>query len=265
MLKMKCKKVLLGLTALAALFMLAGCHQQSKKAAAPVLTKSEVIKTGEKPFKSGQIIQSFRLATDTSSQLVLANTVFGGNPTVFHISNQTTSKGRTQSSEEWINMNHVYLNGQKTWYHAKLDQLSGHTYAELMDAVMNNRLLTHPNAALVKAYKMKRSKGVYTLTATLKNKKLMQTAASPVVATVGQSPQQEQVFRRIQKYGKYRKMNVKLLVKNKKLLGFNVFVDMKLGKYMKVRIGQSYGNFGSHDFLRVPNQALNSKPLPKSK
>lgn len=251
--------------AVAALFTLTACNKQAKKTAAPVLTKSQVIKIGQKSFKSGQVIQSFRLSTDTSSQLVLANTAFGGSPMVFHISNQTTSKGRTQSSEEWINMNHVYLNGQKTWYHAKLDQLSGHTYAELVDAVTNNKLLNNPSAALVKAYKMKRNKDVYTLTATLKNKKLMQTAAAPVVATVGQSPQQEQVFRRIQKYGKYQKINVKLLVKNKKLLGFNVFVNMKLGKYMKVRIGQSYGNFGSHDFLRVPNQALNSKPLPTKK
>ena len=39
---------------------------------------------------------------------------------------------------------------------------------------------------------------------------------------------------------------------------------MKLGKLMKVRLGQSYGNFGSHDFLKVPDSALNAKPMPKT-
>ncbi|MBI1700757.1 DNA polymerase, partial [Lactobacillus crispatus] len=43
---------------------------------------------------------------------------------------------------------------------------------------------------------------------------------------------------------------------------FNVFVNMKLGKLMYVKVGQSYGNFGSHDFLRVPDSATNAKDLP---
>lgn len=37
---------------------------------------------------------------------------------------------------------------------------------------------------------------------------------------------------------------------------------MKLGKLMHVKVGQSYGNFGSHDFLRVPDSATNAKDLP---
>jgi hypothetical protein len=57
-------------------------------------------------------------------------------------------------------------------------------------------------------------------------------------------------------------MTVKAVVRDNKLAGFNVFVNMKLGKMMTVKVGQSYGNFGSHDFLKVPTSATNAKPLP---
>ena len=57
-------------------------------------------------------------------------------------------------------------------------------------------------------------------------------------------------------------MTVKEVVKNNKLATFNVFVNMKLGKMMTVRVGQSYGNFGSHDFLKVPTNDTNAKNLP---
>lgn len=260
---MKFKKLFLGLTVVAALIA-GGCQQKKKAAPEPVLTKSQVIKKSQKSFKSGQVVQSIRLSTDTATQLVVANTNFGGNSTVFHITNQTTSKGKTQSSEEWVNMNNVYLNGSSAWYKANLDTLSGHSYAELVDAIMNNDVIFRPDAALVKAYKMKRNKNTYTLTANVKDPKMMSNAADNIVGTVGQSAAQEKVFRRIQKYGKYKNMTVKMVVKNKKLASCNIFVNMKLGKYMKVRMGQSYGNFGSHDFLTVPQKALGAKPLPKA-
>ena len=60
-------------------------------------------------------------------------------------------------------------------------------------------------------------------------------------------------------------MTVKAVVRNNKLATFNVFVNIKLGKLMTVKVGQSYGNFGSHDFLRVPTSATNAKPLPTVK
>ncbi len=92
----------------------------------------------------------------------------------------------------------------------------------------------------------------------------MKDAADPIFGTTGQSAAQEKVFRRVQKYGKYQNMTVKAVVKNKKLTSYNLFINMKLGKLMKVRLGQSYGNFGSHDFLKVPDSALNAKPMPKA-
>lgn len=259
---MNFKKGLILLTAGLMLFGLTACHQQPAKKAAPILTKSEVIKKGESSYKSGQVIQSLRLSTDTSTQTVLANTVFGGNPLVFHLENQTTSKGKSGSTEEWINMSHVFLHGKNGWFRASLPKLSGHSYAELADMATNNQLLQNPSPALIKAYKMKRKGQTYTLTATSKNKKLMKQAIAPVIATIGQSAAQEKVFRRIQKYGTYQKVQVKLVVQNKKLVGFNVFTNLKLGKLMTARIGQSFGNFGSHDFLKIPTSALNNRPLP---
>lgn len=259
---MKFKRIFIAACLMGALIA-GGCSKQQKKSE-PVLTKSQVVDQTKKSFKSGEVIQSIRLSTDTSTQIVSANTNFGGDPTVFHITNQTTSKGKTQSSEEWINMNNVYLNGRSSWYKAKLDKLSGHTYAELLEAITNNTTMTDPSPKLVKAFKMKRNKNTYTLTADIKDQKLMKDAADPIFGTTGQSAAQEKVFRRVQKYGKYQNMTVKAVVKNKKLTSYNLFINMKLGKLMKVRLGQSYGNFGSHDFLKVPDSALNAKPMPKA-
>ncbi len=259
---MKFKRIFIAACLMGALIA-GGCSKQQKKAE-PVLTKSQVVDQTKKSFKSGEVIQSIRLSTDTSTQIVSANTNFGGDPTVFHITNQTTSKGKTQSSEEWINMNNVYLNGRSSWYKAKLDKLSGHSYAELLEAITNNTTMTDPSPKLVKAFKMKRNKNTYTLTADIKDQKLMKDAADPIFGTTGQSAAQEKVFRRVQKYGKYQNMTVKAVVKNKKLTSYNLFINMKLGKLMKVRLGQSYGNFGSHDFLKVPDSALNAKPMPKT-
>lgn len=260
---MKFKKIFIAIS-LGTALLLGGCSQQ-KKAADPVLTKSQVIKKTQKNLKSGQVIQSIRLSTDTATQLVSANTNFGGNPTVFHISNQTTSKGKTQSTEEWVNGNYVYLNGRSTWYKTNFEKLSGHSYAELLDAITNNQTMLNPSDSLVKAFKLKRNKKTYTLTATIKDKAIMKKAAEPIFSTTAQSVAQEKVFRRIQKYGKYQNMTVKAVVKNKKMTSYNLFINMKLGKLMKVRLGQSYGNFGgNNDFLKVPDSALSAKQLPKS-
>lgn len=259
---MKLKKVLACLS-LAAVFLLAGCSQKQNKSN-PVLSKSQVVQKMKKGFKSGQVIQSVTLKTDTSTQAVIANTIFGGETTVYHITNQTSSQGKTRSSEEWVNGNNVYLNGQSTWYKANLAQLSGHSYADLTDAIMNNHLITNPSAQLIKAYQLKRNKQTYTLTATIKDQALMKKAAAPIFDTTAQTSQQAKVFKKIKKLGKYQSMTVKAIVKNNKLSSFNVFVNLKLGKTMTARVGQSYGNFGSHDFLKVPDSATNAKDLPTS-
>lgn len=242
---------------------IAGCNKQKK--AAPVLTKTQVINKAKKSFKSGQVIQSIRLASDTSTQIVAANTIFGGdNGTVYHITNQTTSKGKTQSSEEWINMNNVFIAGKGTWYKANLSTLSGHTYADLASAIMANQVLTNPSKALVKAYKMTRKGTTYTLNAKVTDQATMKNAAEPIATTTGITAQQKKLFEQIAKVGKYQNMTVKLVIKDKKLYAANIFVNAKVGN-QKVVFGQSYGNFGTHDFLKVPTNALNAKPLPTQK
>ena len=131
---------------------------------------------------------------------------------------------------------------------------------------MNNHMITNPSDKLVSAYKMKKNKkdGVYTYTLTAKStdQALMKKTAAPIFDTTAQSTNQAKIFSQIKKLGKYQSMTVKAVIKGNKLSTFNVFVNMKLGKLMHVKVGQSYGNFGSHDFLRVPDSATNAKDLP---
>lgn len=75
---MKFKKLIVGITVLAAL-VVTGCSKQQKKAQ-PILTKTQVINKSQKSFKSGQVKQSLTLGTDTSAQVITADTGFGGTP-----------------------------------------------------------------------------------------------------------------------------------------------------------------------------------------
>lgn len=259
---MKFKKLLFGLGITAAL-LTSGCGKQ-KKAAEPVLTKTQVIKKAQKSFKSGQAKQIVSLKTDTSNQIVGSSYTFGGNPTVFHVNYQTQNKDKTHSIEEWVsNTGAIYLNGQSTWYKDQVTSLTGHSYADMLEAIMNNKMLMNPPKKLIKSYKMTRKGNTYTLKATIKNKKIMQAATAPIFLTNTQGLQQLRIYLRLAKAGKFKKMNVKLVVKNNKLYAFNYQVHIKLGKFMQLNAGQSYGNIGRHDFLKLPNNVLNAKPLPK--
>lgn len=64
--------------------------------------------------------------------------------------------------------------------------------------------------------------------------------------------------------GKIKGMTAKLVVKNKKMYSFQYLVKVKVNKLMQFSAGQSYGNMGSKDFLKIPTNALNAKPLPKT-
>lgn len=258
------KKKIVWLIPLLALSLTA-CSQKQKQAAPKPLTKAQVIKIASKSFKSGQVIQSVKLASDETNQVVTANTVFGGQQATFHINNQITSKGKSSRSEEWISSNHVYINGSSSWYKANLERLSGHTYADLVSAVYNNPVLTNPAPKLLNSYKLSHKKSTYTLKATISDKQIADQVVAPIAQTLAQAQNQAQVLKRIRKYSTKQKLQVELVVKDKKLAYANMFVTAKLGKKMNIRWGQSYGNFGSHDFLKVPTNVLAAKDLPTSK
>lgn len=259
---MKFKKILLALSIAVAL-VTSGCTKQEKQTE-PILTKTQVIERSQKTFKSGQAKQIVNLKTDTSSQIVGTTYTFGGNPTVFHINYQTQNKNKTLSLEEWIsNTGTMYINGQNTWYKGQLASLTGHSYADLLNSIANNKMLIDPPKELIKSYKMTRKGKTYTLKATIKNKRIMKAAVAPIFRTNTQGVTQLQTFRKLTKVGKFQNMQVKLIVKNKKLKTFSYLVNIKLGKLMRLSAGQSYGNIGSQDFLKIPNNVLNAKPLPK--
>ena len=260
---MKFKKLILGLSIAAAL--VAGGCSKPKKQSEPILTKSQVIKCSQKSFKSGQAKQTVTLGTDTSKQVVATTALFGGNPTVFQLNYETQSKGKTQSSQEWVDSaNHVYINGQSKWYKADFNKVTGHSYADLLDSFTNNAMLMDPPAVLTKAYKMTRKGHTYTLNAKIKDQQTMKDALDPIFITNTQSPKQKTIYNKLVKMGKIQGMTAKLVVKNKKLYSFQYLVKIKVNKLMHFSAGQSYGNMGKQDFLKIPNNALNAHPLPKA-
>ena len=260
---MKIKKLMLGLSLMAAL--IAGGCSKPKKQSEPILTKSQVIKCSQKSFKSGQAKQVITLGTDTSNQVVATTALFGGSPTVFQLNSQTQAKGKTQSAQEWVdNSNHIYINGESNWYKSDFNKLTGHSYVDLLDSIVNNPMLMDPPAALTKTYKMTRKGQTYTLDATVKDQKTIKKALDPIFITNNQSSKQQTIYRKIAKIGKIQGMTAKLVVKNKKLYTFQYLVKIKVNKLMRFSAGQSYGNIGSRDFLKIPNNALNAKPLPET-
>lgn len=263
---MKFKKLLLSVGVVAALIS-GGCSKQ-KKQAEPILTKTQVIKKAQKTFKSGRAKQVVNLRTDTSSQVVASNFTFGGDPTVFHLNYQTEnnqSKKNSHSMDEWIsNTGNLYINGQSTWYKAEVAKTTGHTYADLLDAILNNEMLMDPPSKLINAYQMKRSGRTYTLTAKITDKEVMKAAVAPIFQTNTQSQQQQKIYNKLAKAGKFQDMTVKLVVKGNKLATFKYNVNLKIGKLMRLSAGQSYANIGSRDFLKLPSNALDAKPLPKA-
>lgn len=261
---LKFKKLFLALATMTALFT-GGCSQTQKQAK-PVLTKNAAIKKSQQTFKSGQAKQLIDLKTDTASQVITSSYTFGGNPTVFHLNYQTQTKNKNNNIEEWIsNTNKTYINGQSNWYYSDLKQMSGHSYTDLLEAIMNNNLLLNPPQKLVDAYKMKHSGNTYTLTATITDPKIMRDAAEPILLTNTQSQQQYPTYRKLIKAGKYQKMTVKLIVKNQKFATFNYQINAQIGKMFQMHIGQSYANMRNQDFLKIPNNVLTAKPLPKQK
>lgn len=261
---MKFKKLLLSLGVVAALIS-GGCSNQ-KKQAEPVLTKTQVIKKAQRSFKSGQAKQLVNLKSDTSRQVVASTYTFGGNPTIFHVNYQTENKNKTRSSDQWVsNTGTLYINGQSTWYKTKLEPVTGHSYADLLEAILNNEMLMNPPKALTNAYKMTRKGNTYTLKATIKDKKIMKHAVKPIFATNTQSLEQKKIYKQLSNVAKYQNMSVKLVVKNNKLYLFNYSVNMKIDKLMTFNVSQSYGNMGSQDFLKLPNNALNAEPLQRNK
>lgn len=258
---MKLKKIFLSLGIVTAL-LAGGCSKQQSQ---PTLNKTQVIKKAEKTFKSGQAKQVVNLRTDTNSQTVSSAFTFGGDPTVFHLNYQTEDKNKTKSLEEWIsNTGNVYVNGQSDWYKAEMEKMTGHTYADLLDAITNNELLTDPPQSLVKAYQLTRNGDTYTLKATINDKKIMQQAIEPIFLTNTQNPKQTNIYQSLAKNGKFQDMSVKLVVKNQKLFSFKYDVNIRVDKLMMLSVSQSYSNIGSKDFLKIPTNALNAKPIAKA-
>lgn len=242
--------------------LLSGCQQPKEK----VYSKSQIVKKAAKSHKSGEVIQSLKLSTDTSSQQVIATSYYGGTPQIFHVSTRLVNNNQTKSTNAWISStNTIYLQGSQKWYKANATTVTGHNYAELQGALTANSLLTAPSKKLIKSYHLKRDGNKYTLKATIKDPELLKAAASPIVTTISIGQKQAQSIKQMMKRAKYQNMKVKLVYQNNKLVTFNYFVYLKIGKTYSLRLGQSHGNFNTHNFLKLPTEASSADSLQTKK
>ncbi|MDO4912650.1 MAG: hypothetical protein Q3960_03740 [Lactobacillus sp.] len=249
---------------MAACTLLSACGQ--KKKATPILTKNQVIKKAQKAAHSGEAIQTFKIKTATSSNYISSDIWYGGNPLVLNIVYQQFNSNGNQSNKTsmWVNSNGIaYIHGQK-WYKTNLVKFTGHNFYDFYNASSQSPMLVDPADSLIKAYKMKRQGQTYTLTATIKDKSILDDALNPILNTASLGTKQQEAFNNFLKKSKFKNITVKLVYKNGQLASFNYTVHYKLQIY-QLELSQQIGNQGKQDMLTMPQETGNAVDLPTNK
>lgn len=255
---MKIKSAFVILTAAVGLFM-TGCQQQSQ----PQLNKSQVVKKAQKPFKSGQVKSQMTMDSGAMKESITSTTVFGGKNTVFHTRSHIKMDDSTTGFNSWLAPSGFYLIGKKGWFKTDSEKAMGYNYSDVQYSIVNNPLIQDPNPALVKAYKMQYNpkKKTYTLTANIKDKKILAQVTKNIMGIMSQSRKQSQNFDTWQDMASFKDMKVKAIVANNKLSSFRVVLDVLLNKQAKLHLDQTYSNFGDYEFLQLPAEAGKAKTL----
>lgn len=269
---MKFKK-LLGIIGLSlAALSLTACHKPKDYSNhAPAVTankmnKQDALKIMRKGFSSAQVKQKLLLTNDNKKipdQTLMNQIVFGGKPTIIQLQTQTKSGKKVKGMAMWITDNKAYLLGKKNkYYSANYNKFSGHTYADLLDILMNNYNITNPDSKLAKAEKLTKNGNQYVLSAQLTDKGIMKNTASKIMTVLAQSPQQAMMLRLMNKQASFKTIYLKAIFEQKQLVSYRETVVADLGKSAQYSVSEEYTNFNRFGNIKLPPATQNAKKLP---
>lgn len=237
-----------------------------------IITVKRAQKIMGRGFKNGMVKQQFQIVTDEphnkqKQQKIINQVVFGGPNTVMQVLSQTKSGKKTQGFMAWLDPNNSYLQGRKNvMYTVNYNKLTGHSYADLADTIINNYNITQPDPVIKKTEKIeKKQNNVYELSATLTNKRIMKDTTSKIFQSLPQAPQQAKMLKFMAKQANYQEIIIKADLRGDRMLSYTEQVIAKLGKNNQITVSQQYSNFGGYPNLKLPDEAKSAKPLPKSK
>lgn len=223
-------------------------------------------------FKNGLVKQQLKIVTDQphnkqKTQTITNQIAFGGENTVMQVISQTKSGKKIQGFGVWLDPNNSYIQGKKgIYYKVNYQKLTGHSYADMMDTIINNYNITQPDQAIKKVQKIeKKNNHVYELSATLTNKRIMKETTNKIFQSLGQAPAQAQMLKYMAKQANYQEIIIRANLRGDRLIDYTEQVIAKLGKNNQITISQHYSNFGGYPNLKLPDGVQNAKPLPRTK
>lgn len=246
-------------------------NNQTVKRNDDTITVKRARKIMGRGFKNGLVKQQLRIVTDLphnkeKTQKIINQIAFGGPDTVAQVISQTKTGKKLQGFGVWLDPNNSYIQGKKnTYYKVNYQKLTGHSYADLMDTILNNYNITQPDPIIKKAQKIeKKNNGVYELSATLTNKKIMKETTNRIFQSLSQAPGQEQMLKFMAKHANYQEVILKANLRGDSMISYSEEVIAKLGKNNQITVSQNYSNFGGYSNLKLPSETKGAKTLPKS-
>lgn len=242
---------------------------QSMTAQNNKITKKQALQIMAKGYKSGQVTQKFEMTNDVKgkevNQLIQNQVIFGGQPMVMQINNQTKAGKKGRAIGGFLDQDTIYLAGKNNKnYKTSYKNMTGHTYADLIDTLINNYNITNPDKALTNAESLENNNSTYVLAGQITNQKLMKQTADKIVRTLPMAKQQGLVLTTLLRYSKFKQMTVKTKFKDKQMVSYNETVIAILPNKAQINISQSYNNFNRFNNIKLPDTITKAKPLPKS-
>lgn len=231
------------------------------------MNKQDALQIMRKGFSSAQVEQKLLLTNSNKKvpdQTISNQLIFGGKPTVVQLQTQSTNGKKKQGMAMWVTDNKTYLLGKKNqYYYVDYAKFSGHTYADLLDILINNYNITNPDPKLVKAENLTKHGEQYVLSAQLTDKAIMKNTANKIMTALSQSRPQKMMFDAMNKEASFKTIYLKAVFQQRQLVSYKETIVANLGKNMQYNISQEYTNFNRFANIKVPQETANAKKLPE--
>lgn len=231
------------------------------------MNKQDALKIMRKGFNSAQVKQKLFLTNSNKhipDQTVSNQLVFGGEPTVVQLQTQATNGKKKQGMAMWVTNSKTYLLGKKNqYYYVDYAKFSGHTYADLLDILINNYNITNPDSKLAEAEKLTKNGNQYVLSAQLTDKAIMKDTAGKIMTALSQSRPQKMMFDAMNKEASFKTIYLKAVFQQRQLVSYKETIVADLGKDAQYNVSEEYTNFNRFSNIKIPQETANAKKLPE--